>query len=252
MARKARERAESGVYHIVLKGNDKLLFVEPSDYRRFLELLGGVCETDLAEVYAYCLFDEAVHLVLKEGLVYAGESLKKLVSKYALWCNAKYERDGKLFYDRFASEPLEADAVVLDAVRYVHRLPLSRGESLEYEWSSYNNYLKKSGLRSSAVLLLLDDSPLSYRMYMDEACENTFLDDRPKAKLTDMQLAAQLRELLQGVTVEEIEALSEQQFLLLLRRFKEIEGVSIRQLARVLNIGKSVIERAWKTEPKGK
>ena len=28
MARKAREKSESGMYHVVLKGNDKLLFIE--------------------------------------------------------------------------------------------------------------------------------------------------------------------------------------------------------------------------------
>ena len=68
MARKAREKSESGMYHVVLKGNDKLLFAEDDDYRYFLSLLSKTAERDYLETYAYCLFSEIAHLVLKEGL----------------------------------------------------------------------------------------------------------------------------------------------------------------------------------------
>ena len=46
MARKAREKSESGMYHVVLKGNDKLLFAEDDDYRYFLSLLSKTAERD--------------------------------------------------------------------------------------------------------------------------------------------------------------------------------------------------------------
>lgn len=244
MAREARRIAESGLYHIVLRSNNKLLFVEASDYRKFIELLDSIAARDLMEVCAYCLFSEAVHLVVKEGLAEISSSMKHLISSYALWCNLKYERSGKLFFDRFASEPIESDSELMDVCRYVFRLPASRGYDINYEYSSYNNYLKKQGLRSDALMLLHNQSTMAYKAYNEQSVSGEFLSDLPKVKLTDAELAAKIKQLLLDATQEELDMLTDYEFKILVRRFKKIEGASIRQLSRVLNISKSFIERA--------
>lgn len=243
MARKAREYAQSGSYHVVLRGNDKLLFVEEADYRKFLELAGRAFEKDFAALAAYYIESEAVHLVLREGLSGLSALMKEVVSLYAQWCNDKYNRSGKLFRDRFASEPLESDEEFLDCVRFVHRLALERQNDLNYKYSSYGNYLRRSGLMSDEVMLLLGQSPLQYRVYMDEPVSGTYLSDKAKDVITDAQLAQKIRELLDGVTPEELEQLEPEQLKLLVRRFKKIDGASIRKLARVIGVSKSFVEK---------
>ena len=249
MARKAREQSESGIYHVLLKGNDRLLFVEDEDYEYFLGLLEKTSERDYVEVYAYCLFSETAHLVIKEGLPALSNSLKSLISAYAVRCNEKYARSGKLFYDRFISEPVESDDEVLDAVRFTHRLPLNFGFTLDYEYSSYNNYISKRGLRSDALMLLFDDSILRYREEHDIPPERTYASGEKKVVLTDEQVVALLRRMTGSMTAAEAENLSLEVLGELVSNLRG-EGASIRQLSRVLQVSKSTVERAIKAHDK--
>lgn len=245
MARKARERSESGMYHVVLKGNDKLLFAEDDDYRFFLALLKKVTERDYMEIYAYCLFSETAHLVIKEGLRECGDSLKSLISAYAVRCNEKYGRSGKLFYDRYVSEPIESDEELADAVRFTHRLPLKAGEPLSYPYSSYGNYVAKKGLRSDALGILFDDSVMRFREEMEIEPQFGFATGERKKVLTDDQVIALLKRMTGNMTAEEAEKIT----LPILGRLShnlKIEGASIRQLSRVLQVSKSAVERALK------
>lgn len=243
MARKAREKSESGMYHIVLVGNDKVLFAEDDDYRYFLLCLRKCAERDYLDVYAYCLFGEQVHLVLKEGLRPIGESMKALVSAYAVRCNEKYARNGKLFYDRYMSEPIETDEELLDAVRFTVRLPLRYGGTLGYAYSSYTDYVQKKGIRSDTLLFLCDDSVMRFREEMEKEPTRAFLSGERKLTLTDEQATERLRRMAAHLTRDEVERLTLPvlgEFVYRLRK----EGASIRQLSRLLQLSKGRIEKA--------
>ena len=243
MARKARARAASGNYHIVLKGNERLLFTENADYAHFISLLKQDAERDLMECYAYCLLPERVHLVVKEGLRPFGETVKTLTSKYAVYANGKYERGGKLFYDRFLSEPLEAESALLDAVRFTHRLPLSENEPLTYPYSSYNNYKTRKGLYSDSLLFLLDDSVFRFTEEMDIPPTREFLTGNKKTPPTDDEVRAHLLRLTAHLTPAQAEALDAQTLCALVGALQE-RGASLRQIARILGVNKSTAERA--------
>jgi putative transposase len=63
--------------------------------------------------------------------------------------NDKYERVGHLFQDRYKSEPVESDAYLLSAVRYIHKNPVKAGivkHEEEYKWSSFNEYIIKKSI----------------------------------------------------------------------------------------------------------
>lgn len=245
MARKARVKSESGMYHIVLKGNDKLLFAEDDDYRHFLLLLSKICERDLLECYAYCLFSETAHLAVKEGLRPIGESIKSLVSAYAVRCNEKYARAGKLFYDRYISEPIETDEELADAVRYVFRLPLKYGLTAEYEYSSYNNYMSRKGIRSDSLMLLFDDSIMQFKSEMQTEPARKFASGERKKTITDNEVIELVRTRTRGMTPYEAEHITLPVLGELVYNLQR-EGSSIRQLSRVLDISKSTVERALK------
>lgn len=243
MARKARQKSESGMYHVVLKGNDKLLFVEDEDYRFFLLQLSKIAERDFLEAYAYCLYPENVHLVVKEGLRPLGESVKALTSAYAVRCNEKYAREGKLFYDRFISEPIESDDELIDAVRFVHRLPLSYGGELSYPYSSYNNYTAKKGLRSDSLMLLLGDSVMSFKSETDKQPTREFCTGEKRRVLTDGEVISLVRRITGSMTAQEAENITLPVLGEIAAKLQS-EGAGIRQLSRVLMVGKSNLERA--------
>lgn len=231
------------MYHVVLKGNDKLLFVEDEDYRFFLLQLSRIAERDFLEVYAYCLFSEHAHLVVKEGLRDIGESVKTLTSAYAVRCNEKYSREGKLFYDRFISEPIESDDELMDAVRFVHRLPMGCGEELSYPYSSYNNYVAKKGLRSDSLMFLYDDSVMSFKADIDKLPAREFCTGEKRRVLTDGEVISLVRRITGAMTAEEAENITLPVLGEIAAKLQS-EGAGIRQLSRVLMVGKSNIEKA--------
>lgn len=244
MARKARQRAESGMYYVEVVSNNKLIFIENDDYRKFLELFKRAAEDDFAELLAYSLFPERIHLVVKEGLFGISELMRKVLPKYTSLYNAKYSRSGKLFYDRFKSKPLESEDEVLDAVRYVHRAPTEYkpSDGLGYEFSSYNFYAKGSeSARGGTVMLLCEDSPLRFKEEMQKPSGFMKAEKAP----TDEEIRQLLRERLKGVPAEELENLDEDDEAALVS-FLHSRGVSIRRLAALFDVGKSEIERCLK------
>lgn len=168
MARQARQRAESGVYYVLLrsKGNE-IIFPSDSEAVLFLNCLKEEREKDFTEVYAYCLFNDAVHLVIKEGLSGISRNIMRISSTYVSALNERYERSGPLFYDRFYSEPLEEDRDILLATRLVHRAPLKMGLSLNYEWSSYPVYFKRSDVISGDAVVLAAGSIINFKLFTE-------------------------------------------------------------------------------------
>ncbi|MDE6398929.1 MAG: hypothetical protein K2L51_06375, partial [Clostridiales bacterium] len=178
-----------------------------------------------------------------EGLRPIGESVKSLVSAYAVRCNEKYARSGKLFYDRYVSEPLETDEELLDAVRFTVRLPLGVGESLGYAYSSYNNYAQKKGLRSSSLLFITDDSTVRFCEEMEKPPARAFATGERKRVLTDEQAAAHIKRMANFMSAKEAERITLPVLGELLYNLQR-EGASIRQLSRVLRISKGQVEKA--------
>ena len=56
MPRQAREKSNSGIYHVILMGiNKQTIFEEEADYTRFTETLTKYKEISGYKLFAYCL-----------------------------------------------------------------------------------------------------------------------------------------------------------------------------------------------------
>jgi REP element-mobilizing transposase RayT len=57
--RQARERSESGIYHVILRGiNRQDIFYDDEDYQHFLETINQMKSEDQFIVYGYCLMSQ--------------------------------------------------------------------------------------------------------------------------------------------------------------------------------------------------
>ena len=66
MPRRARQIAESGIYHVMMRGvNRDAIFLEEEDGDRFLHALDQTRKLSGCRVLAYCLMPNHVHLVLR-------------------------------------------------------------------------------------------------------------------------------------------------------------------------------------------
>lgn len=128
----------------MLRGNErKPVFVDSEDKQKFINILLQKKEGAASLLYAYCVMDNHVHMVIREAGQRLDTFMKRLGITYAAYFNKKYNRVGHVFQDRFRSEPIEDDAYLLCAIRYIHKNPFSLGGSLstDYSWSSYPSYM---------------------------------------------------------------------------------------------------------------
>lgn len=157
MPRQARKKSESGIYHIMLRGiNRQQIFEDTEDYYKFLAILKEYKAISRYDIYAYCLMGNHIHLLLREGAESLEQVFKRICGKFVYWYNAKYQRSGHLFQDRFKSEPVDTQEYLLTVIRYIHQNPvkakLCRHVS-QYAYSSYTAYLGGDDLVDTAYIL---------------------------------------------------------------------------------------------------
>ena len=150
MARGKRAKSESGIYHVMLRGNNKQqVFFDLEDYYKFLSVLGickGICGY---KIFAYCLMENHVHLLIKEGEEPLDKAFKRIGVRFVGWYNTKYKRCGNLFQGRFKSIPVNDDEYFITAMRYIHQNPVKAGivkKCSDYDFSSYNAYFSTAPL----------------------------------------------------------------------------------------------------------
>lgn len=182
MPRRARKLAESGIYHVMLRGvNRDAIFLEEEDGARFLHALARTKELSGCQVLAYCLMPNHVHLVLRTVEEPISTVMKRLGVRYAGWFNRKYGRVGHVFQDRFRSEPVEDDAYLVSLIRYVWENPVEAGlarRAEEYRWSS-RRLLGRSSLVDDVELRRL--MPPGALSHLTSVPVPSLLDEAPAA-----------------------------------------------------------------------
>lgn len=144
MPRRARIKGEFSTYHVIQRGNErKNIFQGDDDKSRFLETLDRMKIKYNFLIYAYCLMDNHVHLIINDNGNDISQIIKSINISYAYYFNRIYKRCGHLFQDRFKSERIDDDVYLMEVSRYIHNNPVKAGmvkEPLDYKWSSYGVY----------------------------------------------------------------------------------------------------------------
>jgi REP element-mobilizing transposase RayT/uncharacterized protein YerC len=251
MPRQARERSRSGIYHLILRGiNKQNIFEENEDRQKFIETLGYYKRISNYMLYGYCLMDNHIHLLIRENEESISQVLKRISSSYVYWYNQKYERCGHLFQERFKSEVVETDAYFQVALRYIHQNPMKAGivkDIRKYLWSSYHEYTGTASVVNIEFALdtFSEDRAKAIELFRDfTKGKNTdeCLEYRDQMYASDQEVKEFLKEL--GIaTISELQRVQREQRDDVIRKMKDMQGVTIRQLARITGISKSVIDR---------
>jgi REP element-mobilizing transposase RayT len=203
--RTARKLSESGIYHVVIRGNNKqTIFLEDEDCLVFLNRIKLTQKSISFDLYAYCLMSNHVHLIIKEEAELVGKIMQSILTSFVLWYNTKYERVGTLFQDRFKSEPIENDSHLLSAVRYVHQNPLRAGivsDIKDYRWSSFEDYhiTERRLVNTSFVLEMFDNDIEHFDQFNAEMSDDKFIDaDENTNRISDAKLIDEIKKLKQS------------------------------------------------------
>ena len=258
MARQLRKESATGIHHVMLRGiNRQDIFVDSEDYRVFIHYLHKLVRTKddsgqplpaYATFYAYCLMNNHVHLLIREGAEKLSSAVKRLAAAYARYYNTKYQHYGHLFQDRFKSEPVNDAAYFFTLLRYIHQNPVAAGLTEDvagYEWSSWGEYERKgTGCNICNVEQVLGRMPyeeLSCLVFELLPKTTVILDfDNASRLLTDQDIRDFLTNTYGLREVSDILLYSRDRQRDILRSAKEY-GASIRQLSRLTGISVGII-----------
>lgn len=252
MPRKAREKSSTGIYHAMLRGiNGQTIFEDREDYEQLIHTIIEYKEVSGYEVYAYCLMSNHIHLLIKEGEEDLGLVFKRIGASYVYWYNWKYKRKGHLFQDRYKSEPVEDERYFLTVLRYIHQNPIKAGINknvTDYDWSSYREYLGKSGICdiSFGLNLFSDDNKKSIRLFREfnaEVNDDNCIEYEDIFRLDDLDAKEIIREIVNKENIKELQKFEKNHRNSILKQLKS-RGLSIRQIERLTGISFGVIRKA--------
>ena len=244
MPRAPRQKSESGIYHIMLRGiNQQVIFEDDEDYQKIIETIKTYKAVSGYKVFAYCLMSNHIHLLLKVEKEDVDLIIKRIAGSYVYWYNWKYYRKGHLFQDRFKSEPVEDETYFLTVLRYIHQNPLKVGFNIdEYEFSSYNEYIQKGNLVDTefALSLLTNEQFISFNNKVNEDC---CLDiDELKFRISDNDARKIIKEVSNCNDASEFLVLETAERDSYIEKLKK-EGLSIRQISRLTGVSFGIVRR---------
>jgi putative transposase len=253
MPRVARKKSATNIYHVMIRGiNKQNIFVEDADFKKFINILTAYHVRIEYEIYAYCLLDNHVHLLIKEGNEPLSNTMRRIGTSYVYWYNWQYGRKGHLFQDRYKSEPVENDTYFLTVLRYIHQNPVQAGLSADiegYQWSSYREYLAESKLVNVDFTfgLFHENSVEAKAMFIrfnkelnnDKCLEIT----APRKTISDKEISQIIKHSF-GIDLASLrnQQLSTQREVL--QFLKKLDGPSLRQLSRLTGFTVNKIFRA--------
>jgi putative transposase len=129
-------------HHLVLRGNNRRrLFTFPRCRRLFLQLLADASSRTGCAVHAWALMTNHVHLVVTPPDARSlSRCVQSFAQRYAWRRNRALGDSGKLFEERFFSEPLTSEAHLVATTAYVELNPVRAGvvaDPATFPWTSY-------------------------------------------------------------------------------------------------------------------
>jgi REP element-mobilizing transposase RayT len=125
MPRQARLDAPDTLHHVMVRGIERTaLFRDDGDRDAFMTRVAALADAGALTVFAWALLPNHAHLLVRTGSRPLPRSMRALLTGYAGAFNRRHKRVGHLFQNRYKSIVVEAEAYLLEVVRYLHLNPL--------------------------------------------------------------------------------------------------------------------------------
>jgi len=262
MSRQARKLSETSTYHIMIRGNERRkIFLDNMDRKIFIDTLQTKIKAGEGKLFAFCLMDNHVHILLGEGNETIASIMKRLNVSYVMYFNKKYKRVGHLFQDRFKSEVIETDSYLLEAIRYIHNNPVKAGiisKAADYKWSSYRLYKSDSDgiIDKEFILSMFSDNTKKAILLFEEFTEkysNMELlehDERDHEEIRvaeDQEARVIINEYLHHKNLTKDNLISNKNIRNeLILELRNKSGLSIRRIAELLEINRGIVQKVTK------
>ena len=141
MARQLRIQFEGALYHIISRGNERMMiFLEDADRIKYLNILNTTIQRFNWLCHVYCLMGNHYHLMIETPDANLAKGMKYLNQIYSQFFNWKYNRVGHVLQGRYKSYIVQKEAYLLHCCRYIVLNPWEAKlveHPKEWKWSSY-------------------------------------------------------------------------------------------------------------------
>jgi putative transposase len=138
MPRPARSELPDGVFHVTARGVARTaIFRDDFDYATFRAQLRRIASKCGWTIHAFCLMPNHYHLIVEARQDALSKGMHRLNGGYAQGFNARYERSGHLFQNRFSSYLIDSEEHYERALEYLRANPVEAGlceDSDEWPW----------------------------------------------------------------------------------------------------------------------
>lgn len=197
MPRSARKKSEDAIYHVMARSISEVdLFKSEEDKKQYMKILKEYQIVYNFRVYAYCLMDNHVHLIIDPNGADISKIMHSINFKYANYFNNMHKRHGHLFQDRFKSKIVENNKYLISLSAYIHNNPLDIPE--------YKNNPETYIYSSLAVYLGIKKD--EFNIVDDRFILNLFNGNKKRLRKWYTEFVKKVRTMdIQHITEEEIE-----------------------------------------------
>ena len=148
MSRRNRDLLGEIVCHHMVQGiNRELIFQEEEEKEKYLSLLKQYYLKYNIDIIAYCIMNNHAHLMLYSSQI---QNISNFMQKVR---------------NRFKSKPMINQKQMYTCIKYIHMNPVKANitkEEGKYKYSSYNDYINKTGFLNTRILKFIFNSPENY------------------------------------------------------------------------------------------
>lgn len=253
MTYQRRKQSEADIYHIIVRGSGKqLMFEDDEDRKMYLAGLSGALASLPAELYAWCLMGNHIHLLVHADIEIISYIMREVGRFYSQYFNKRHNRVGHLNQGRFRSIPIDSEEQLLVVARYIHQNPVKAGlsETCRYKWSSYLEYLGVScpEERPAVATRALMDCFGSLEAFVqfheqDETGSTMPSSSKLVYKISDEDALDLMHATLEDRSLTTLPLDNKQQRDEILASLKDA-GIPIRQIARITGVGRNIVQTA--------
>lgn len=146
-----------GFFHIMVQGLNKEYIFDKHYYKeKYINLIKKYKEKYEILLIAYCVMGNHAHLLIyTENTNDLSMFMQNVNSKFAIYYNKYIGRVGYVFRGRFNWQYINNEVYLLRCLRYIHMNPVKANmveKEEDYSYSTYNDYLNKTGIVNDIVI----------------------------------------------------------------------------------------------------
>ena len=246
MSRKARLYGKTGVYHVIVRGNNQQnIFYEDNDRLLFIKKMKKYSKQLSITIHAYCLMNNHVHILIGNANLNMSKFMLKLNTSYSRNFNLKYERTGHLFQGRYLSNPIKNDTEFKLVLRYILKNPekVGLGNYKEYKWNNFQEIIKKleMGNENNIIKVFNNLNELKNFMMMDS--KENFMEDINVKYMSDTVCFNLIKKLLNIENPHLIIRFEKRKQIKIISILKKA-GITQSQISRITGLSRYIIKTA--------